>query len=157
MTPMLKMRNIFADMSDAGRINCFLHSRQWPGLPAAVVTAFVVLFLFRRFAEGIPMSEVLWKGAVYALLVAFCWRPGVWASTGDGREPGPEAPDAGRSGPAWFGWALLLVVFALVCSSQIADMVRGESSLARGLGGILLKAMAVAAVVIPVLLARGRR
>lgn len=118
MTPMLKMRNIFADMSDAGRINCFLHSRQWPGLPAAVVTAFVVLFLFRRFAEGIPMPEALWKGAVYALLVAFCWGSGVWASTGDGREL-----DAGRSGPAWFGWALLLVVFALVCSSQIADMV----------------------------------
>ena len=45
---------------------------------------------------------------------------------------------------------LLLGAFALVCSSQISDMLGGECSLARGFGGMLLKAMAVAAVVVPV-------
>ena len=55
---------------------------------------------------------------------------------------------------AWRGrvlcFVLLLGAFALVCSSQISDMLGGECSLARGFGGMLLKAMAVAAVVVPV-------
>lgn len=156
MMPMLRIwNNLFARRPDTGRWNRFLHSRQWLGLPAAAVTAFVVLFPLCRFAEGIPTPGALRRGAVYALLVAFSWALGVWASTGDDPEEEPEtqgreAPDTGKSRPAWLGWALLLALFALICESQIADMVRGESSLAHGFGGILLKAMAVVAVFIPV-------
>lgn len=157
MIPMLKIRNIFARAFDAGRLNRFLHSRQWLGLPAALVATFVVLFLLRRFADDIPTAEALRKGAVYALAVAFCWALGVWASTGDGRESGSEEPEAGKSLPVWVGWTFLVAAFALLCSSQIADMVRGESTLAHGFGDILLKAMAVAAVIIPVWMEERRR
>ena len=51
----------------------FLHSRMWLGLPVAAVVAFVVIFLLRRFGEGLPTAEALWKGAVCALVIAFCW------------------------------------------------------------------------------------
>ena len=43
----------------------FLHSRMWLGLPVAAVAAFVVIFLLRRFGEGLPTAEAFWKGAVY--------------------------------------------------------------------------------------------
>ena len=112
-----------------------------------------------RFGEGLPTAEALWKGAVGALVIAFCWALGVWAAVG----PEPSDDDGGQDGEAvgnvgscaaWRGrvlcFVLLLGAFALVCSSQISDMLGGECSLARGFGGMLLKAMAVAAVVVPV-------
>ena len=163
MMPMLRIwNNFFACLFDTERWNRFLHSRQWLGLPAAAVTAFVVLFPLCRFAEGVPTPGAFRRGVLYALLVAFSWVLGVWASTGDDPEEesetqGREAPDAGKSRPAWLGWALLLALFALICSSQIADMVCGTASLARGFGGILLKALAVAAVVIPIWSEQKRR
>ena len=104
----------------------FLHSRMWLGLPVAAVAAFVVIFLLRRFGEGLPTAEAFWKGAVYAVGSRAAWRDRVLC------------------------FVLLLGAFALVCSSQISEMLGGECSLARGFGGILLKAMAVAAVVVPV-------
>ena len=74
-------------------------------------------------------------------------------SDDDGRQDGEAVGNVG-SRAAWRGrvlcFVLLLGAFALVCSSQISEMLGGECSLARGFGGILLKAMAVAAVVVPV-------
>ena len=135
------------------------------GLPVAAVAAFVVIFLLRRFGEGLPTAEALWKGAVCALVIAFCWALGVWAAVGpepsddDGGQDGEAVGDVGARA-AWRGrvlcFVLLLGAFALVCSSQISEMLGGECSLARGFGGILLKAMAVAAVVVPVWLDSGR-
>ena len=175
MNPMFRMwRCYFSGLLDAGRWRMFLHSRMWLrppraagfpsgtmwlGLPVAAVAAFVVIFLLRRFGEGLPTAEAFWKGAVYALVIAFCWALGVWAAVGpepsddDGRQDGEAVGNVG-SRAAWRGrvlcFVLLLGAFALVCSSQISEMLGGECSLARGFGGILLKAMAVAAVVVPV-------
>ena len=124
-----------------------------------LVIAGGLIFLLRRFGEGLPTAEAFWKGAVYALVIAFCWALGVWAAVGpepsddDGRQDGEAVGNVG-SRAAWRGrvlcFVLLLGAFALVCSSQISEMLGGECSLARGFGGILLKAMAVAAVVVPV-------
>ena len=144
MNPMFRMwRCYFSGLLDAGRWRMFLHSRMWLGLPVAAVAAFVVIFLLRRFGEGLPTAEAFWKGAVYALVIAFCWALGVWAAVGN---VGSRAAWRGRV----LCFVLLLGAFALVCSSQISEMLGGECSLARGFGGILLKAMAVAAVVVPV-------
>lgn len=160
MNPMFRMwRCYFSGLLDAGRWRMFLHSRMWLGLPVAAVAAFVVIFLLRRFGESLPTAEALWKGAVCALVIAFCWALGVWAAVGpepsddDGGQDGEAVGDVGARA-AWRGrvlcFVLLLGAFALVCSSQISEMLGGECSLARGFGGILLKAMAVAAVVVPV-------
>ena len=98
-------------------------------------------------------------------MIAFCWALGVWAAVGpepsddDGGQDGVAVGDVGARA-AWRGrvlcFVLLLGAFALVCSSQISEMLGGECSLARGFGGLLLKAMAVAAVVVPVCLDSGR-
>ena len=97
----------------------FLHSRMWLGLPVAAVAAFVVIFLLRRFGEGLPTAEAFWKGAVYALVIAFCWALGVWAAVGPdpcgvagqgallriaagGVRPGLLVPDFGNAGRRMF-------------------------------------------------------
>jgi len=145
MNPMFRMwRCYFSGLLDAGRWRMFLHSRMWLGLPVAAVAAFVVIFLLRRFGESLPTAEALWKGAVCALVIAFCWALGVWAAVGpepsddDGGQDGEAVGDVGARA-AWRGrvlcFVLLLGAFALVCSSQISEMLSGECSLARGFGG----------------------
>lgn len=77
-------------------------------------------------------------------MIAFCWALGVWAAVGpepsddDGGQDGEAVGDVGARA-AWRGrvlcFVLLLGAFALVCSSQISDMLGGECSLARGFGG----------------------
>ena len=89
-------RCYFSGLLDAGRWRMFLHSRMWLGLPVAAVVAFVVIFLLRRFGEGLPTAEALWKGAVCALVIAFCWALGVWAAVG----PEPSDDDGGQDGEA---------------------------------------------------------
>lgn len=107
MNPMFRMwRCYFSGLLDAGRWRMFLHSRMWLGLPVAAVAAFVVIFLLRRFGEGLPTAEAFWKGAVYALVIAFCWALGVWAAVGpepsddDGRQDGEAVGNVG-SRAAW--------------------------------------------------------
>ena len=109
MNPMFRMwRCYFSGLLDAGRWRMFLHSRMWLGLPVAAVAAFVVIFLLRRFGEGLPTAEAFWKGAVYALVIAFCWALGVWAAVGpepsddDGRQDGEAVGNVG-SRAAWRG------------------------------------------------------
>jgi len=97
MNPMFRMwRCYFSGLLDAGRWRMFLHSRMWLGLPVAAVAAFVVIFLLRRFGESLPTAEALWKGAVCALVIAFCWALGVWAAVG----PEPSDDDGGQDGEA---------------------------------------------------------
>ena len=97
MNPMFRMwRCYFSGLLDAGRWRMFLHSRMWLGLPVAAVVAFVVIFLLRRFGEGLPTAEALWKGAVCALVIAFCWALGVWAAVG----PEPSDDDGWQDGEA---------------------------------------------------------
>lgn len=105
MNPMFRMwRCYFSGLLDAGRWRMFLHSRMWLGLPVAAVAAFVVIFLLRRFGEGLPTAEAFWKGAVYALVIAFCWALGVWAAVGpepsddDGRQDGEGGIPCGVAG-----------------------------------------------------------
>ena len=141
------------------KISKYMSMYKWAYRVVGLVIAGGLIFLLRRFGEGLPTAEALWKGAVGALAIAFCWALGVWAAVG----PEPSDDDGGQDGEAignvgscaaWRGrvlcFVLLLGAFALVCSSQISDMLGGECSLARGFGGMLLKAMAVAAVVVPV-------
>ena len=52
---------------------------------------------------------------------------------------------------------LIVGVFALLCASQIEAMATGEASLAAGFSGIVLKAIAIAAVLVPVWLDLRRR
>lgn len=91
---------LFSGLLDAGRWRMFLHSRMWLGLPVAAVAAFVVIFLLRRFGEGLPTAEAFWKGAVYALVIAFA---GLWAC---GPPSGPNRPmtTAGRTGRPSVTW-----------------------------------------------------
>ena len=116
MNPMFRMwRCYFSGLLDAGRWRMFLHSRMWLGLPVAAVAAFVVIFLLRRFGEGLPTAEAFWKGAVYALVIAFCWALGVWAAVGpepsddDGRQDGEAVGNVG-SRAAWRGRVLCFVL-----------------------------------------------
>ena len=124
MNPMFRMwRCYFSGLLDAGRWRMFLHSRMWLGLPVAAVAAFVVIFLLRRFGESLPTAEALWKGAVCALVIAFCWALGVWAAVGpepsddDGGQDGEAVGDVGARA-AWRGrvlcFVLLLGAFALL-------------------------------------------
>lgn len=136
----------------------FLHSRMWLGLPVAVVVAFIVFFLLRRFSEGIPTAEALWRGAVYALVIAFCWALGVWASIDRSPSRGHQRETETRSGrtprPVWIryilAFGLLSIAFLLTYGTQIADIISGTETFAYGFTRLLLKAMIVTAVVIPV-------
>lgn len=55
-------RCYFSGLLDAGRWRMFLHSRMWLGLPVAAVVAFVVIFLLRRFGEGLPTARGALEG-----------------------------------------------------------------------------------------------
>ena len=109
MNPMFRMwRCYFSGLLDAGRWRMFLHSRMWLGLPVAAVAAFVVIFLLRRFGESLPTAEALWKGAVCALVIAFCWACGVAGQgallriAAGGVRPGLLVPDFGNAGRRMF-------------------------------------------------------
>lgn len=148
----------FFGVFEAGRWRMFLRSRMWLSLPVAVVISFIVFFLLRRFSEGIPTAEVLWRGAVYALVIAFCWALGVWASIDRSLSHGQQRETETRSGrtsrPVWvryiMAFGLLSIAFLLTYGTQIADIISGAETFAHGFTELLLKAMVVMAVVIPV-------
>ena len=104
-------------MPDAG--GCFCTAACGSASPCEhpAVAAFVVIFLLRRFGEGLPTAEAFWKGAVYALVIAFCWALGVWAAVGpepsddDGRQDGEAVGNVG-SRAAWRGRVLCVVLWA---------------------------------------------
>ena len=120
-------------------------------------------FLLRRFGEGLPTAEAFWKGAVYALVIAFCWAlacgppSGPELSDDDGRQDGEAVGNVG-SRAAWRGRGALLRIAAGGVRPGLLVPDFGNAGrrmfAGRGFGGILLKAMAVAAVVVPAWLIR---
>lgn len=146
------------------RWKLFLHSRMWLGLPAAVALAFVVHFLLGFYAEGHSATHALARAGFFALLIGFCWAIGIWASTK------PDVDDEEeKSAPAWVARLqtrlpqpltsilVLILIFAVLCLSEIIHMADGTITIARGLSGVVLKAMAIAAVVFPIAITHNRR
>ena len=58
----------------------FVHSRLWLGLPVVAVVSFVLFFLLATIEHPVP--KALFPGGVAAVVMAFCWGLGIWASTG---------------------------------------------------------------------------
>lgn len=151
---------------DPIRINCnrervrqFLHSRQWLWLPGVMIVTFVAFFLLNRFVAELSQQDAVTKSCIYALVLAFCWALGVWAATD--QRPNPyeertrEKTERGETvaEPSWTGriviGSLLVVCFAGFCWTQLEGWYTGEIPAVRALVGILLKAAAVAAILLP--------
>lgn len=142
-----------------GRWYAFIHSRSWWWLAPVAVATFVVLFLLRRFGDDLSTGVAFGKATVYAIVMACCWVIGIWAASGARSEPVTGAEQEPQEHPSLGflpGWVrsialalIVLIVLGAICSSPIVGMVEGEVSLGQGFGGILLKIMAVAAVLLP--------
>lgn len=141
------------------RMRVFVRSREWLWLPAVATVSFVSFLLLRRFGEGLPMREALANGGIYAAVMAFCWAVGIWAAADTRPNPyaerarrmkerGEEPPEPSWTGRIVIGGALLLF-FLVICWPQIEGWYRGDVSLARALTGMLFKAAAIGAIVLP--------
>ncbi len=139
----------------------FLSSRLWLGVPAAALLALVVLFpILHLGRDGSPVVESLAISALLAGLVTLCWIIGIWAATD--RKAEAEVPPENeedrllqnlpRPMRMLLVGTLSLLVLALLFASNIGDLIAGEGSAARVIAGICLKAMAIGAVLVPVLL-----
>lgn len=143
-------------MSAGERFRLFLRSPLWFGAPLPGIVAFVATFLFRYFGDGLTTADAAGKAAIFAAVAVFGWIIGVWAATGPSSAEETEEPEeSGKSDlPVAVRCVLLVLLsvgfFALICVSQIEAMATGEASLATGFAGIVLKAIMIAAVVIPV-------
>lgn len=153
-----KTRNSRPGSFSRAHLVLFARSPLWWGAPLTAVVAFVATFLIRSLGDGLPTAEAAAKGAIFGAVGALSWAIGIWAATdpAPNEEEEPDEEPAPSRIPAWGRRALAVVilagVFALVCSSQIDAMRTGEASLARGFAGIVLKAIGIAAVVLPVYL-----
>ena len=149
------------------RLVRFAHARRrlWLGLPAAAILSFLLCFPLRTI--DLPVTEALVKGGMAAGVVALCWIIGIWGST-DGRlakEPVEQTDENALS--RWIerqrqrsvvanrlllGLGVLLSVAALaaICAPQLELLFSEEGQTVRALFGILLKLLAVAAVIMPV-------
>lgn len=149
--------------------------RLWLGMPAAAVVAFLLCFPLRMIDS--PATEALTRGGIAAGVVALCWAIGIWASTGGphsgeqaGRAGSEETDDADdllsrwidrlrqRSAPAGrlLGLVLVFAALAAVCAPQLELLFSGAGQTVRALSGILLKVLAVGAVLLPIWLAARR-
>lgn len=149
--------------------------RLWLGMPAAAVVAFLLCFPLRMIDS--PATEALTRGGMAAGVVALCWAIGIWASTG-GPHSGEQAGRAGseetdgaddllsrwidclrqRSALAGrlLGLVLVFAALAAACAPQLELLFSGAGQTVRALSGILLKVLAVGAVLLPVWLAARR-
>lgn len=149
--------------------------RLWLGMPAAAVVAFLLCFPLRMIDS--PATEVLTRGGMAAGVVALCWAIGIWASTGGphsgeqaGRAGSEETDDADDLLSRWIdrlrqrsalagrllGLVLVFAALAAVCTPQLELLFSGAGQTVRALSGILLKVLAVGAVLLPVWLAARR-
>lgn len=151
-----------------GRWYAFIHSRSWWWLAPVAVATFVALFFLRRFGDDLSTGAALGKAAIFAGVIAFCWGIGVWAASGKCSDPAavnpesePGEPSSIDALPLWVSRTvvivMLLIALSATCWSQISGMVEGEVSLASGFGGVLLKTMAIVAVLLPSWLENRRR
>lgn len=145
-------------------LRLFARSPLWWGAPLTAAVAFAATFLIRMLGDGLPVAEGAVKGAIFGAVGAFCWAVGIWAATDPApdEEEEPDEEEPARSPLAAWGRRALAVAivvggFALLCAPQIEEMWTGETSLARGFTGIVLKAIAIAAVVLPLYLVRRSR
>lgn len=163
-----------------GRLSRMFHSRGylWLGMPAAAIVAFLVSFPLRMIDS--PATEALTRGGIAAGVVALCWAIGIWASTGvvssgedtdpavsDGADRVDEADDLlsrwigrlqqrGVVASRLLGAVLVFAALAAVIAPQLELLLSGEGQTVRALTGILLKALAVGAVLLPVWLVERR-
>lgn len=147
----------------------------WLGMPAAAVVAFLLCFPLRMIDS--PATEALTRGGMAAGVVALCWAIGIWASTGGphsgeqaGRAGSEETDDADDLLSRWIdclrqrsalagrllGLVLVLAALAAACAPQLELLFSGAGQTVRALSGILLKVLAVGAVLLPVWLAARR-
>lgn len=149
--------------------------RLWLGMPAAAVVAFLLCFPLRKIDS--PATEALTRGGMAAGVVALCWAIGIWASTGGphsgeqaGRAGSEETDDADDLLSRWIdclrqrsalagrllGLVLVFAALAAACAPQLELLFSGAGQTVRALSGILLKVLAVGAVLLPVWLAARR-
>ena len=149
--------------------------RLWLGMPAAAVVAVLLCFPLRMIDS--PATEALTRGGMAAGVVALCWAIGIWASTGGphsgeqaGRAGSEETDDADDLLSRWIdrlrqrsalagrllGLVLVFAALAAVCTPQLELLFSGAGQTVRALSGILLKVLAVGAVLLPVWLAARR-
>lgn len=149
--------------------------RLWLGMPAAAVVAFLLCFPLRMIDS--PATEALTRGGMAAGVVALCWAIGIWASTGGphsgeqaGRAGSEETDDADDLLSRWIdclrqrsalagrllGLVLVFAALAAACALQLELLFSGAGQTVRALSGILLKVLAVGAVLLPVWLAARR-
>lgn len=149
--------------------------RLWLGMPAAAVVAFLLCFPLRMIDS--PATEALTRGGMAAGVVALCWAIGIWASTGGphsgeqaGRAGSEETDDADNLLSRWIdclrqrsalagrllGLVLVFAALAAACAPQLELLFSGAGQTVRALSGILLKVLAVGAVLLPVWLAARR-
>lgn len=149
--------------------------RLWLGMPAAAVVAFLLCFPLRMIDS--PATEALTRGGMAAGVVALCWAIGIWASTGGphsgeqaGRAGSEETDDADNLLSRWIdrlrqrsalagrllGLVLVFAALAAACAPQLELLFSEAGQTVRALSGILLKVLAVGAVLLPVWLAARR-
>lgn len=149
--------------------------RLWLGMPAAAVVAFLLCFPLRMIDS--PATEALTRGGMAAGVVALCWAIGIWASTGGphsgeqaGRAGSEETDDADDLLSRWIdclrqrsalagrllGLVLVFAALAAACAPQLELLFSGAGQTVCALSGILLKVLAVGAVLLPVWLAARR-
>lgn len=149
--------------------------RLWLGMPAAAIVAFLLSFPLRMIDS--PATEALTRGGMAAGVVALCWAIGIWASTGGphsgeqaGRAGSEETDDADDLLSRWIdclrqrsalagrllGLVLVFAALAAACAPQLELLFSGAGQTVRALSGILLKVLAVGAVLLPVWLAARR-
>ena len=139
--------------------------RLWLGMPAAAVVAFLLCFPLRMIDS--PATEALTRGGIAAGVVALCWAIGIWASTGGphsgeqaGRTGSEETDDADDLLSRWIDRlrqrSALAAALAAVCAPQLELLFSGAGQTVRALSGILLKVLAVGAVLLPIWLAARR-
>ena len=145
------------------RFYLFRHSRLWLGLPVVAIVSFLLFFLLRT--ADLPVAGALSRGALAAVLMVFCWSLGIWATTKSDEKPAEAEEEEWVDRLMQKGlvgvWAariavglLLVLLVAAVFYSQLEALVTGSEPVLRCVTGILLKVLAIVAVVLPGLLSR---
>lgn len=145
------------------RFYLFRRSCLWLGAPVAAIIGFLSIFLLRT--ADLPIAGALSRGALAAVLMVFCWSLGIWATTQSDEKP-TEAEEEEwvdrlmQRGTVGRWTACILVVLiciaalAFIFYPQLEGLFTGSEPVLRCVTGILLKVLAVVAVVLPVWLSR---
>lgn len=150
---------------DKEHIRMFFRSPLWVGLPFVVALTFALLLLIVLTISGQPFVELWQRVLSSAAVVGLAWIIGIWSATCREEEEG-GAEESSRlninlfrvsrieneflSRLVW--WLCAILLFALICSSQIEDIIEGVKCVAYPIAGIVSKAISIAAVLVPVYL-----